>query len=107
MYKLFLAFLFLQIGSSTVLAAENVSTFDLNNGLKVVVIEDHRAPVVVHMLWYKVGAADEETGRSGVAHFLEHLLFKATNRLKAGEFSSTVERNGGSDNAFTSWDYTA
>ena len=90
-----------------VAAAENVSTFTLENGLEAVVIEDHRAPVVVHMLWYKAGSADEPPGVSGVAHFLEHLLFKATDTLEAGEFSAVVEANGGSDNAFTSYDYTA
>jgi zinc protease len=88
-------------------SAEKVTTFRLDNGLQVVVIEDHRAPVVVNMIWYKAGAADEEMGKSGVAHFLEHLLFKATNKLKSGEFSRIVEKLGGSDNAFTSWDYTA
>ncbi|SFR36726.1 zinc protease [Litoreibacter janthinus] len=88
-------------------AAEKITTFTLDNGLEAVVLEDHRAPVVVHMLWYKAGAADEEPGVSGVAHFLEHLLFKATEKMEAGEFSAVVEANGGSDNAFTSWDYTA
>ena len=87
-------------------AAENIVTFTLENGLEAVVIEDHRAPAVVHMLWYKAGAADEPPGVSGVAHFLEHLLFKATDKLEAGEFSAIVEANGGSDNAFTSFDYT-
>jgi zinc protease len=86
--------------------ATEVSEFTLDNGLHAVVIEDHRAPVVVHMLWYRVGAADEPPGRSGIAHFLEHLMFKATETLESGEFSDTVEANGGSDNAFTSWDYT-
>ncbi len=88
------------------MAAENVTTFTLENGLEAVVIEDHRAPVVVHMLWYRAGSADEEPGVSGVAHFLEHLLFKATDKLASGEFSDTVRANGGSDNAFTSYDYT-
>lgn len=87
--------------------AEEVTTYMLDNGLEVVVIEDNRAPVVVHMLWYKIGSADEPVGASGVAHFLEHLLFKATDVLEAGEFSATVAANGGSDNAFTSYDYTA
>ena len=70
-------------------------------------IEDHRAPVVVHMLWYRAGSADEIPGSSGVAHFLEHLLFKKTKLLASGEFSRIVAENGGSDNAFTSADYTA
>ena len=87
--------------------AEEVTTYTLDNGMEVVVIEDTRAPVVVHMLWYKVGSADEPVGASGVAHFLEHLLFKATDVLESGEFSATVAANGGSDNAFTSYDYTA
>ncbi|MCV2867600.1 insulinase family protein [Defluviimonas sp. WL0002] len=87
--------------------AEEVTTFRLSNGLDVVVIEDHRAPVVVQMVWYRAGAADEQRGVSGVAHFLEHLMFKGTETLAPGEFSKTVEVNGGADNAFTSWDYTA
>ncbi len=87
--------------------AEPVSQFTLENGLQVVVIEDHRSPVAVQMLWYKVGAADEPPGHSGIAHFFEHLMFKATDDLAAGEFSDVVEAQGGSDNAFTSWDYTA
>lgn len=87
--------------------AQQVTTYQLDNGMDVVVIEDHRAPAVVHMVWYKVGSADEPVGASGVAHFLEHLLFKATDVLESGEFSATVAANGGSDNAFTSYDYTA
>lgn len=88
-------------------AAEEVTTYQLDNGLDVVVIEDHRAPVVVHMLWYRAGSADEPVGSSGVAHFLEHLLFKATDTMESGELSRVVAENGGSDNAFTSYDYTA
>jgi len=84
-----------------------VTDFMLDNGMQVVVIEDHRAPVVQHMLWYRAGSADEPKGSSGVAHFLEHLLFKATDKLEAGELSATVAANGGRDNAFTSYDYTA
>lgn len=87
--------------------AEEVTSYTLDNGMDVVVIEDHRAPVVVHMVWYKIGSADEPVGASGVAHFLEHLLFKATDQLESGEFSATVSANGGSDNAFTGHDYTA
>ena len=94
-------------GLSSAQAAEEVSTFRLDNGMEAVVIEDHRAPVVVHMLWYRTGSADEPQGVSGVAHFLEHLLFKATDTLESGEFSATVAANGGTDNAFTSYDYTA
>ncbi len=87
--------------------AADPTTFTLDNGMEVVVLEDHRAPLVVHMVWYRVGAADEPPGKSGIAHFLEHLLFKGTDKLAAGEFSETVALNGGSDNAFTSQDYTA
>ncbi|SFT92743.1 M16 family metallopeptidase [Sedimentitalea nanhaiensis] len=84
-----------------------VTSFELDNGMQVVVVEDHRAPVVQQMVWYKAGSADEPIGSSGVAHFLEHLLFKATDTLDSGEFSATVAANGGQDNAFTSYDYTA
>ncbi|MBN8632125.1 MAG: insulinase family protein [Rhodobacterales bacterium] len=84
-----------------------VTTFTLDNGLNVVVIEDHRAPVVVQMIWYRVGAADEPAGHSGIAHFLEHLMFKGTEKVAPNAFSGIVEAQGGDDNAFTSWDYTA
>lgn len=86
---------------------DQVTTFQLENGMDVVVIEDHRAPAVVHMVWYRAGSADEQPGVSGVAHFLEHLLFKGTEKLAPGEFSEIVKANGGTDNAFTSFDYTA
>lgn len=86
--------------------AEEVTTYQLDNGMDIVVIEDHRAPVVVHMLWYRAGSADEPVGSSGIAHFLEHLLFKATDNVESGEFQRIVAENGGSDNAFTSYDYT-
>ena len=82
-------------------------TFTLDNGLQVVVVENARAPIVVHTLWYKAGAADEPPGKSGVAHFLEHLMFKGTPSVPSGAFSRIVAENGGSDNAFTSQDYTA
>ena len=88
-------------------AKEPVTTFTLDNGLNVVVIEDHRAPVVVQMIWYRVGAADEPPGASGIAHFLEHLMFKGTEKIAPNAFSGIVEAQGGDDNAFTSWDYTA
>jgi zinc protease len=92
--------------AAAVQAAENVTEFFLDNGMQVVVIEDHRSPAVVHMVWYRAGAADEPPGRSGVAHFLEHLMFKGTDDVESGAFSRIVESNGGTDNAFTSWDYT-
>jgi zinc protease len=83
-----------------------VTSFMLDNGMEVVVLEDHRAPIVTHMVWYRVGAADEVAGKSGIAHFLEHLMFKGTDKMAAGEFSRIVAANGGSENAFTSYDYT-
>ena len=87
-------------------AAPSPATFTLANGLQVVVIPDHRTPVVTQMIWYKVGSADETSGKSGLAHFLEHLMFKGTSKHPAGEFSQTVQRVGGNENAFTSADYT-
>lgn len=84
----------------------DVATFTLGNGMQVVVIPDRRQPVVTHMLWYKVGSADETQGKSGLAHFLEHLLFKGTQKNPAGRFSQVVSTIGGQENAFTSNDYT-
>ncbi|WP_204112809.1 M16 family metallopeptidase [Shimia biformata] len=103
-YLVFLAWL--AATALPVRAAEQVTSFTLDNGMDVVVIEDHRAPVVTHMVWYRAGSADETPGVSGVAHFLEHLLFKGTDTLKPGEFSERVAANGGTDNAFTSNDFT-
>jgi len=82
-------------------------TFTLDNGLQVVVVPNHRVPVVSHMMWYKVGSADEPKGKAGIAHFLEHLMFKGTATRGPGEFSRIINRVGGSENAFTSYDYTA
>jgi zinc protease len=89
--------------------ASSESTFEktLANGLRVIVKEDHRAPTAVHMVWYRAGAMDEKDGTSGVAHLLEHMMFKGTKALKAGEFNKRVAEAGGRDNAFTSLDYTA
>ena len=83
-----------------------MASFTLANGLQVVVIPDHRTPVVTQMIWYKVGSADETPGKSGLAHFLEHLMFKGTAKHPVGEFSQTVLEVGGNENAFTSVDYT-
>ena len=85
----------------------NPETFTLKNGMEVVVVNNPRVPVVTHMVWYRVGSADEEPGESGIAHFLEHLMFKGTKKREPGEFSEIVARNGGHENAFTSYDYTA
>lgn len=82
-------------------------TFRLDNGMRVVVLPDHRAPVATHMVWYRVGAVDEAPGKSGIAHLFEHVMFEETDDLGPGEFTSVVQRNGGQLNAFTSWDYTA
>jgi zinc protease len=85
----------------------DVTHYTLDNGMQVVIIPDRRAPVVTHMVWYKVGSADEQAGETGIAHFLEHLLFKGTDKVPAGELSKIIRNNGGQDNAFTSLDYTA
>jgi zinc protease len=86
--------------------AKRPATFTLSNGLQIIVIEDHRTPVVTHMIWYKVGSADETPGKSGLAHFLEHLMFKGTEKHPIGEFSKKVISIGGQENASTSYDYT-
>jgi zinc protease len=85
----------------------DASHFTLGNGLEVVVVPDHRTPVVTHMVWYKVGSADETAGKSGLAHFLEHLMFKGTKKNPLGRYSQTVATIGGQENAFTTDDYTA
>ncbi|MEL7213538.1 MAG: pitrilysin family protein [Pseudomonadota bacterium] len=105
MRRLFACLLALSVATPA-LAEDEVTTFTLDNGLEIVVIEDHRAPVVVNMVWYRVGSADEPAGKSGIAHYLEHLMFKGTDELDRGEFSAIVAANGGTDNAFTSYDYT-
>src|SRR5438445_5211614 len=87
-------------------AGPKITHFTLANGLEVVVIPDHRTPVVTHMLWYKVGSADETPGRSGLGHFLEHLMFKGTAKNPAGRFSQVIATIGGQENAFTAADYT-
>src|SRR6195952_209816 len=92
--------------AQTTVTSDPPATFTLPNGLQVLVIQDHRTPVVTEMVWYKVGSADETPGKSGLAHFLEHLMFKGTTRHPAGEFSQTVLKVGGNENAFTSTDYT-
>ncbi len=81
--------------------------FTLKNGMTVVVVENHRAPIVKHMVWYKVGAADEPAGKSGLAHLLEHMMFKGTNDIPEGAFSKIIAEHGGQDNAMTSRDFTA
>src|SRR5687767_14633984 len=102
-----MALFMLAFAHQTVSAEPRASEFKLSNGMEVVVIPDHRAPVVTHMVWYKVGAADEPPGVSGIAHFLEHLMFKSTEKIGTGEFSKIISRLGGQDNAFTGNDITA
>jgi zinc protease len=85
----------------------DIASFTLDNGLDVVVIPDHRVPVATHMIWYRNGSADDPIRHSGIAHFLEHLMFKGTEKHPAGEFSKVVSALGGQENAFTSYDYTA
>jgi zinc protease len=106
MHRLLTSVLLILLVPASVLAAGKVTTFELTNGMQAVVIEDHRAPVVTHMVWYRIGAADETPGKSGVAHLLEHLMFKGTRKYGPGEFSRIVAANGGTENAFTSFDYT-
>lgn len=93
--------------ASAAIAAPKVDSFTLDNGMLGVVIEDNRAPVVTHMVWYRVGSADEDRGKTGLAHYLEHLMFKGTDEIPEGAFAKIIAANGGQDNAFTSVDYTA
>lgn len=93
-------------GAAAAAAATQVSEAELGNGMRVLVKSDHRAPVVVCMVWYRVGSIDEVSGTTGVAHVLEHMLFKGTKAVPAGEFSRIIAEAGGRDNAFTSRDYT-
>lgn len=87
--------------------ALDVESFTLENGMDVYVFEDHRTPMALNMVWYPIGAADEVSGQTGIAHMLEHLMFKGTDTIPPQEFSKIVARHGGQDNAFTSYDYTA
>lgn len=101
-----LALIFLVVLPAHALNVE-VANFKLANGMEVVVIPNNRAPVVTHMVWYRVGSADEVSGKSGLAHFLEHLMFKGTTKHPPGEFDRFIDINGGEGNAFTTRDYTA
>ena len=83
-----------------------VFQFALQNGMQVVVVPDHRAPIVTQMLWFKVGAVDDPPGLSGMAHFFEHMMFRGTTTVPGEQFAQTVARNGGEENAFTTHDYT-
>lgn len=95
------------LASLTLQAPAAIQKFTLSNGLKVIVKEDHRAPVAVSMIWYNVGSSDEPAGINGVSHFLEHMMFKGTPTHPQGVFSKTIASIGGQENAFTNYDYTA
>ncbi len=103
----FFLFLFAPLSWAASSQPADTHEFNFNNGLKLIVREDHRAPTVAHMVWYRAGSMDETNGRTGVAHVLEHMMFKGTHQVKAGEFSRLVAAVGGRENAFTSRDYTA
>ena len=103
----FFLFLFAPLSWAASSQPADTHEFNLDNGLKLIVREDHRAPTVAHMVWYRAGSMDETNGRTGVAHVLEHMMFKGTHQVKAGEFSRLVAAVGGRENAFTSRDYTA
>ena len=89
------------------IAFANPYEYLLDNGLKLIVKQDHRSPVVVTQIWYRVGSVDEVNGVTGVAHVLEHMMFKGTGKVPNGEFSKKIAAAGGRENAFTSYDYTA
>ena len=103
----FLFLIFAQLGWASGLEAPDTHEYHLSNGLKLIIREDHRAPTVAHMVWYRAGSMDEVNGKTGVAHVLEHMMFKGTHKVKAGDFSRLVAALGGRENAFTSRDYTA
>ena len=103
----FLCVLIAQIGWAVGAQPADTHEYQLSNGLKLIIREDHRAPTVAHMVWYRAGSMDEVNGKTGVAHVLEHMMFKGTDKVKAGEFSRLVAAVGGRENAFTSRDYTA
>lgn len=103
----FVFILFTQISWAAGAQSADTHEYQLNNGLKLIIREDHRAPTVAHMVWYRAGSMDEVNGKTGVAHVLEHMMFKGTHKVKSGEFSRLVAAVGGRENAFTSRDYTA
>src|SRR5438128_2909567 len=102
-----LVLLVLAAGGAAAQSGERVLAATLENGLRVLLQEDHRSPIVSFQMWYRVGSRNEARGATGLAHFLEHMMFKGTPPHGKGQFSRTVEENGGQDNAFTSHDVTA
>ena len=108
-YQIAIFLMVLSISSTTAASikfSERLHEYSLENGLKVILIEDKRSPAVINSIWYRVGSSDEVKGKTGISHILEHMMFKGTNKLGPGEFSSKVKEMGGTDNAFTSKDYT-
>ncbi len=105
--RLGLAFAFALVCAPMAVAADTTQSFTLANGLEVIVIPNHRVPAVSHMLWYKIGAADDPAGKSGLAHFHEHMMYQGTAKLKKGEYSQTIAERGGQENAFTGEDATS
>ncbi|GIR42181.1 MAG: hypothetical protein CM15mP53_00970 [Ectothiorhodospiraceae bacterium] len=104
---IFLMFLFVSINlDASIKFSERLEEYSLENGLKVILIEDKRSPAVVNSIWYRVGSSNEVNGKTGISHILEHMMFKGTNKLGPGEFSSIVKKMGGTDNAFTGKDFT-
>ena len=97
---------FVEMAYSEIKFSDRVESYSLANGLKVVLIEDTRSPSVVNSIWYKVGSSDEQAGKTGISHILEHMMFKGTDNLEPGEFSLIVKKMGGTENAFTSKDFT-
>jgi len=105
--RLLLALLFLPLAACAAAPVAPTKETTLDNGMRVIVREDHRAPVVVSQVWYKVGSSYEHDGITGISHVLEHMMFKGTDKHPAGEFSRIIAENGGRENAFTGTDYTA
>src|SRR6184192_1965044 len=97
----------LLLGWASAWAADTVVAEALDNGLRVLLLEDHRSPIVSFQVWYRVGSRNEARGATGIAHFLEHMMFKGTPTYGQGQFARLVEQNGGQDNAFTSQDVTS
>src|SRR5438093_11721278 len=97
----------LAAGSAGAQGADRVVAVTLDNGLRVLLLEDHRSPIVSFQMWYRVGSRNEARGATGIAHFLEHMMFKGTPTHGQGQFARLVEQNGGQDNAFTSQDVTS
>lgn len=108
-YKIFLAALIISLSffHNTQAKLFGAEEFTLDNGLQVIVISNRKAPIIKHMVWYKAGSADEEFGKGGSAHLLEHLMFRGTEKVKGNAFNNILEQNGADSNAFTSLDYTA